>query len=151
MKFSLLDRLIDLEPSNSNEPVQLRNMNYTRARGALGRDLENLLNTKCFTSAIPEACRLLRRSVYLYGLPDFTSKNPASPAVRSELRLEIERAIRLFEPRMVNVSVRVEESEERERRLRFRITALLLLEKGAEPISFDTYFDINRGEYLVAK
>lgn len=125
-------------------------MSHTLARGAVGRDLENLLNTKCFTRTVPEACRELRRSIYLYGLPDFTSKNPASPAVRSELRQEIERAIRLFEPRLSHVSVRVEEPEERERRLRFRITALLLFEKGAEPVSFHTYFDINRGEYQVA-
>jgi type VI secretion system protein ImpF len=148
---SLLDRLIDLEPGNKGESVQQRQVSYSQARGAVGRDLENLLNSKCFAAQIPESCRELGRSLYVYGLTDFTAKNPGSPAVRSELRQEIERAIRLFEPRLLQVSVRIEESDAKERRLRFRIAALLVMDQGSEPVSFDTFFDMNRGEYLVPK
>src|SRR6185369_861235 len=104
MKGSLLDRLIDTDPDNRGESVQQRNLSYGQMRGAVGRDLENLLNTKCFLNEIPDLFTELRRSVLVYGLADFTSKNPATPSVRSELRKEIERAIDLFEPRLRNVS-----------------------------------------------
>jgi type VI secretion system protein ImpF len=149
MQASLLDRLIDLEPANSSEPVQYRQISYRQVRAAVGRDLENLLNTKCFTPGCPESCPELRRSLYSYGLSDFTGKNPGSPQVRDELRQEIERAIRIFEPRLSQASVQIEESDGRERRLRFRITAMLVLDQGQEPVNFDTFFDMNRGEYLV--
>ena len=146
---SLLDRLIDEDPSHSREPVQYRQLTYSQARAAVGRDLENLLNTKCFTQRPPASFPELDRSLYVYGLSDFTSKNPGSPAVRGELRQEIERAIRLFEPRLSQVSVLLDDSDGRDRRLRFRIRALLVMDQGKEPVNFDTYFDINRGEYQV--
>lgn len=148
---SLLDRLIDLDPAHPREPVQSRQLSYSQAREAVGRDLENLLNTKCFAGDIPAACRELGKSVYAYGLSDFTSRNPGSPSVQNDLRREIERAIQLFEPRLSKFSVQSEESDGRERRLRFRITALLVMDQGAEPVSFDTFFDLNLGEYLVVK
>ncbi|HEY5512336.1 MAG TPA: type VI secretion system baseplate subunit TssE [Geomonas sp.] len=151
MNGSLLDRLIDLGPGDPGEPLQQRQISYSQARRAVRRDLENLLNSKCFAPELPECCRELGRSIYVYGLTDFTAKNPGSPAVRTELRQEIERAIRLFEPRLLQVSVRIEESDAKERRLRFRIAALLVMDQGSEPVSFDTFFDMNRGEYLVAK
>jgi type VI secretion system protein ImpF len=35
--------------------------------------------------------------------------------------------------------------------LRFRVTALLVVEPVTEPVTFDTYFDINRGEYSITE
>jgi type VI secretion system protein ImpF len=151
MNASLLDRLIDLNPENSREPVQNRQMTYNQVKAVVGRDLENLLNTKCFARDIPESRGELSRSIYVYGLSDFTSRNPESPAVRSELRQEIERAIQLFEPRLMKVAVHIEDSDRKEHRLKFRISALLAMNEGSEPVSFDTVFDINRGEYMVPK
>ena len=146
---SILDRLIDEDPSHTLEPVQYRQLSYSQARATVGRDLENLLNSKCFTGLSPALYRHLDRSLYVYGLSDFTSKNPGSPSVPNELRQEIERAIQLFEPRLSRVSVQLDESDGRERRLRFRIRALLVMDQGKEPVNFDTYFDINRDEYRV--
>jgi type VI secretion system protein ImpF len=151
MQASLLDRLIDLEPDNSREPVQYRQITYNQAKEAVGRDLENLLNTKCFTPDIPDSCSELGRSVFTYGLSDFTSKNPASPSVRTELRQEIEKAIQLFEPRLQKVTVRIDDADRKEHKLRFKIAALLVMDHESEPVSFDTFFDINRGEYTVPK
>ncbi|MFZ4858656.1 MAG: type VI secretion system baseplate subunit TssE [Desulfuromonadaceae bacterium] len=151
MQPSILDRLIDLDPGVSREPVQYRQMSYNQMKSAVARDLENLLNTKCFSPEIPEGFKELSRSVFVYGLSDFTSKNPGSPSVRTELRQEIEKAVQIFEPRLHNVSVRIEETEENGRRLRFKISALLLMDQEAEPVSFDTLLDINRGEYSVPK
>jgi type VI secretion system protein ImpF len=151
MQASLLDRLIDQDPDNPREPVQYRQITYNQAKNAVGRDLENLLNTKCFTHVVPDSCRELGRSLYIYGLSDFTAKNPASPSVRTELRQQIEKAIQLFEPRLQKVTVRVDDADSKERKVRFKIVALLVMDNESEPVSFDTIFDINRGEYTVPK
>lgn len=151
MQASLLDRLIDLEPDIAREPVQSRNISYNQAKGVVARDLENLLNTKCFAGDIPESCRQLGRSVYFYGVTDFTSRNPGSPAVRTELRQEIEKVILMFEPRLKSVTVRVDELDRKERRLRIKISAMLVMDNELEPVSFDTLFDTSRGEYSVPR
>jgi|ERR1039457_520021 type VI secretion system protein ImpF len=150
MKGSILDRLIDLDPDTRSDPVQYRSFSYNQMRSVVERDLENLLNTKCFTSDLPESFTELRNSLLTYGLSDFTSKNPATPSVRSELRQEIERAISFFEPRLRNVSVKFENPEKGDRMLKFKITALLQMDDESEPVSFDTYYNINRCEYNIS-
>jgi type VI secretion system protein ImpF len=150
MHPSLLDRLIDHDPDSQREPVQYRQISYDQMKRAVARDLENLLNTKCFYPELPGEFRELASSLYRYGLPDFTAKNPGSPAVRIVLRQEIERAIRIFEPRLHNVTVHIEETGNR-RELRFKISALLVMDHDSEPVSFDTLFDVYRGEYQVPK
>jgi len=71
--------------------------------------------------------------------------------VRQQLRQQIEKVISRFEPRLRNVKVSLESSTKSERNLRFRINALLFVDPVAEPVTFDSYFDVNRGEYLIAK
>lgn len=151
MKPSLLDRLLDTGPDTRGEPVRSQGMSYGELQGAVERDLENLLNTRCFPDEIPASCIEARKSLLLYGLTDFSSKNSSTPSVRAELRQEIERAIALFEPRLRNVSVRIESPASGERRLKFRISALLQIDDRAETISFDTFFDSNRSEYSISR
>lgn len=146
---SLLDRLIDNEPGNSREPVQYRKTTFKQVRGAVGRDLENLLNTKNYVSSLCSEYRELNSSILVYGMPDFTSANPKSPSVRHKLRRELEKAIAQFEPRLRNVTVRVEDQGTNERNLRFKINALLFLDPVVEPVTFDTIFDVNRCEYSI--
>jgi type VI secretion system protein ImpF len=90
-------------------------------------------------------------SLFVYGLQDFTSKNPGSPFVRQQLRLDIEKSISRFEPRLKNVTVHLETTAHNERNLRFRIKGLLVVEPVAEPVTFDTYFDANKGEYIISR
>lgn len=148
MVRSLLDRLVDLEPENRMEPVQQR-VSYTQLRSSVERDLENLLNTKCFAGELPETLPHLARSLLLYGITDYTAKNPSTPSVCTQLRQEIERVVGLFEPRLKNVSVRVEAPEGGERRIRFTISALLTLDDEEQPVNFDTYYDSMRSEYRI--
>jgi type VI secretion system protein ImpF len=117
----------------------------------VGRDLENLLNTKNYVSSLCSEYQELNSSLFVYGLPDFTSTNPKSPSVRLKLRQELEKAIAQFEPRLRNVTVRVEEHGTGERNLRFKINALLYMDPVAEPVTFDTFFDVNRCEYSIPK
>ncbi len=147
----LLDRLLDDEPEISSEPVQQRIFNAAQLKASVIRDLENLLNTRRHIVTPPEKCEETGSSLFTYGLKDFTAQSPKSPAVRRQLRQEISRVISLFEPRLKKVSVRLEEASLNERNLRFRITGVLNVEPVAEPIAFDTFFDINRGEYIIPK
>ena len=150
MRESLLDRLLDAGPDTSGGPASNRGVSFERLRAAIERDLENLLNTRCFPDAIPATLPEVRRSLLVYGLTDFTSRNPALPSVRAELRREIEQAIARFEPRLRNVAVRIDDPSTGARRLMFKIQALLQVDDGvAEPVSFDTFFDSNRGEYSI--
>ena len=151
IQASILDRLIDYEPGVSREPVQYRLSNFGQIKASVMRDLENLLNTKCNIFPPPPAYRELNNSLFVYGLRDFTSQNPKSLSVRHQLRQDIEKTISRFEPRLKNVTLRIEEKTQNERNLRFRIIGLLVIDPVAEPVSFDTVFDINRGEYTIPK
>jgi type VI secretion system protein ImpF len=38
-----------------------------------------------------------------------------------------------------------------ERTLGFRITGILVVDPITEPVTFDTYFDVIKGEYVISK
>ncbi len=146
---SILDRLIDLDPDVSREPVPFRLQDIRQVKTSVVRDLENLLNTKWLVAEPPGAFRNLRESLWLYGLRDFSADNPKAPAVRQQLRREIERTISRFEPRLRSVSVQLDAESEKERTLRFRISAMLIVEPLSEPVTFDTVLDVNRAQFKV--
>lgn len=142
---------MDEEPGISREPVQYRLVNIGQIKRSVVRDLENLLNSRR-QIVIPHAVyKEINNSLFVYGLRDFTSQNPKSPSVKQQLRQDIEKTISRFEPRLKNVAVHLEPLGKNERNLRFRITALLSMEPINEPVTFDTYFDVNKGEYIISK
>jgi type VI secretion system protein ImpF len=148
---SLLDRLVDLEPRVSHEPVQYRLIDIREIKASVIRDLENLLNTRKNIQQPPPTCPEVTDSLFTYGLRDHSAENPKSPAVRQKLRQELEKIIATFEPRLQNVSVRAEAPGKGQRALRFRISALLVIDPVSEPISFDTYFDLNRSDFRISE
>jgi type VI secretion system protein ImpF len=148
---SILDRLIDTEPGVTHEPVQRRFATINQVRDAVVRDLENLLNTRRSIHPVPEVDGQVAASLFTYGVRDFISYSPRSPSVRQQIRQEIERVIVQFEPRLRNVSVRLDSSAGSERTLRFRISALLVVDPVTAPVTFDTCFDINRGDYFIPR
>ena len=151
IQTSILDRLIDREPADSSKSVQNQFNSFSQIKASVIRDLQNLLNTRCYVLYLPESYREIRDSLYVYGLHDFTSKNPKSPSMRQQLRLDIEKTISLFESRLKNVSVHFEEHIQDKQNLRFRISALMVVEPIKEPITFDTYCDVNRQKYFIAE
>jgi len=150
LQASILDRLIDDEPEASSEPVQLRLLSMRQIKACVIRDLEKLLNTRRIIEQPPAEFAELNRSVYAYGIKDYTSLNPRSASVRKLLRQDIERSIARWEPRLRNVKVQLEQ-DQKTHSLRFRINAVLIIEPEKEPVQFDTFFDINRGEYLITR
>jgi type VI secretion system protein ImpF len=150
IRASLLDRLIDQEPEVSFEPVQFRLLDMRQIKAFVIRDLETLLNTRRTIYQPPAEFIELNKSVFIYGLKDFTSQSTRSTVLRKALRQDIERTVARFEPRLKNVKIHLD-SDSSGNSLRFRINALLVIEPETEPVQFDTVFDINRSEYVITK
>src|ERR1700742_586093 len=72
-------------------------------RASIARDLARLLNTRSRLSF--EAFAACEGSVLDYGMPDFSARSVESGADRNAIAAAIARAIALFEPRLVNVTV----------------------------------------------
>ena len=149
-QVSILDRLLDHDPKVASEPVRDR-FSVRQIKDAVIRDLEYLLNTRRQILVPSPEYREVHNSLYMYGLQDFTLKNPANTMVKQKLRQVIERTISRFEPRLKNVTVKIDAPGQNARDLRFRITAMLVIEPISEPVIFDTYFDVSRGEYKINK
>ena len=141
---------MDHEPRISHEPVQYRLVSIGAIKASVKRDLENLLNTRRQILIPPVEYKEVNSSLFVYGLQDFTSKNPRSPSVKLKLRQDVEKAVSRFEPRLKNVTVHLETPVRNERNLKFRITGLLVIEPINEPVTFDTYYDVNRSEYVIS-
>lgn len=137
INWSLLDRLLDLQPESQAEaPVssweQLREF-----KTSLCRDLSALLNTRRAEQDFDPAYEEATNSLLSFGIADFTSYNLKSGVEQDQLRRSIERAIRQFEPRLARVSVLIEEPDPLRPVLQFQIEALLRIGPAAEPVMFD--------------
>lgn len=123
-----------------------------RLKEGICRDLEWLLNTRRVAAPIDELFRELPRSVFWYGLPDFTAYSLASPKDQSKLLRALQVAVKTFEPRLANVRISsVEVTAAGSRTLRFRIDGLLMMDPAPEHVSFDTALELTSGEYKVKR
>lgn len=148
---SLLDRLLDDDGATTAEPLKSRRQYLSDLRGALRRDLEDLLNTHQSCLTPPPALTELNTSLINYGIPHFLGLQVASDAAREQFRTEIEGLLRRFEPRFKRVSVMLTDpSDNLDRTLRFRIDALIYAEPDLEPISFDSMIEPVHRRFSVA-
>ena len=139
---SVLDRLLDDRPDQHRDRPQSPAEAVTRLRAAVHRDIEALLNARRPWRSVPASWPLLRTSPLAFGIPDFTAGAFNDPLEREQLRLEVEEAIRRFEPRLSQLEVHVAEDILPLRStLTLRIDALLLTQPQPHPISFDTLVD----------
>ena len=151
LTLSLLDRLRDEDPKVTLESEQHRTVSERQVLDSVIRDIENLLNTRSSPIDIPTAFQYLKSSLAGYGIKDFSVENPDTSQVRQKLCKEIETAIHRFEPRLQKPVVRLEREGKEKGQLFFRITGVLVVEPIKEPVSFDTFFDVGRGRYMIAK
>jgi type VI secretion system protein ImpF len=141
--LSVLDRLIDKEPKTSSEAPLSRSQSIRIMKAAVQRDLEWLLNSRRIFQEPDEALKEVNRSVYVYGLPDFSAYAVASAVDRAKLLRQLAAGIKLFEPRLLNARiVPLESSTVGIQELRFRIEGLLAMDPSPEPISFDTVVEL---------
>jgi type VI secretion system protein ImpF len=144
--LSVLDRLIDLEPKSQVEAPLSRAQSIRVMKNAVRRDLEWLLNSRSVVEEPDDALKELNRSLYVYGLPDFSSYAAASAADQAKLLREILGAIKLFEPRLADVKIiPVEVPGSGLKEFKLRIEALLRMDPSPEPVSFDTVIELKSG------
>jgi type VI secretion system protein ImpF len=147
---SLVDRLIDREPSAAADPYTSRSQSVRQLKASLRRDLEWLLNTRRNPEAAPESLAETSRSLYNYGLPDFSALSLNSPRDRSRLLLELEKTLEIFEPRLKDIRVSMlEPPSPSSRILHFQIEGLLMMDPAPEQVSFDTMLQLASGEYQI--
>lgn len=146
---SIIDRLLDFEPKVSTEAPKSRSRSLSELKQAVRRDLEWLLNTRHSPIEIPEGLEEINKSIAIYGLPDFTGLSSKNADDRKDLIGNIETALRIFEPRFMNLKVVLEEIDDVQRGIRFRIQAILRVEPTPEPVVFDTVLQVGSGGFEV--
>ncbi len=147
---SLLDRLIDRDPTGGTEPPMTWAQSVAELKNSVRRDVEWLLNTRRIAEPAPKELPEVQKSLYHYGLPDISSISADSPEARMHLTRRIEEASVLFEPRLADVHVTVvDTAEEGERQIHFVIEGLLRMEPHPEQIAFDTVLEMLSGEFQV--
>jgi type VI secretion system protein ImpF len=151
VKLSVLDRLLDDAPEMERDRPLSATDALTVLRRAVRRDLEALLNARRRLFSIPRVFQELQSSSLSFGLPDYTAGAMNEDSSRDALRREIERCIRLFEPRLVQVSVSlIPRKDELDTTLQLKIDALLHADPAPEPISFDTIVNAATAEIEVS-
>jgi type VI secretion system protein ImpF len=149
--LSVLDRLIDREPTSQSEAPLTRSQSVRLLKAAVQRDLEWLLNTRRIFEEPDESMKEINRSAYVYGLPDFSQYTMASAADQAKLLRQILATVKMFEPRLANVRlVPVENAENGIQQLRLRIEAMLLMDPSPEPVSFDTVIGLKTGNAKIS-
>lgn len=147
IKPSIFDRLLDFEPNLTSEAPKSRAKTLRDLKQAVRRDLEWLLNSRSFPDEIPETLEEVNKSVAIYGLPDFSGNGIKNPEEQKRLINTLEKAIEIFEPRLMDVKIWLEPLNEIERSMRFRIEAQLRVDPIPEPVTFDTILELGRGEF----
>lgn len=146
---SVLTRLIDDAPEESQDRTADRHQSIRELKQAVRKDLEALLNTRQETlDELPAGYEALDGSLLTYGLPDFTCFDLASQQDRGRVARSLEQAITIFEPRLDRIRVRLEE-QRASRGLHFRIEAVLRVEPSPEPVRFDAELQPTTQRYRV--
>jgi type VI secretion system protein ImpF len=147
---SVLERLIDREPAASQEAAPTRSQSVRLLKASVRRDLEWLLNTRQNPDAVKDEYPELSRSIYNYGLPDFTSMSFDNVKDRARLLRHLELTIRIFEPRLASPRVvPVQTDDGKSRIIRFQIEGLLKMDPAPEQVTFDTVLQLSSGEYQI--
>jgi type VI secretion system protein ImpF len=148
---SLLDRLIDDDPTGPPEAIPFVAQDARELRRSVARDLEAMLNTRQEALAeLPPAFEEVGRSLLVYGMPDLTAFSLANHRDRARMRQFLERAITTFEPRLERVRVIAEQSDRgHDQILRFRVEAWLRMQPAPEQVAFDTVLQLETKAYSV--
>ena len=146
---SVLDRLLDFDPKVQTEAPKSRSNSLAELKQSVRRDLEWLLNTRRLVVDVDENLEEIKSSVVTFGLPDFTGISAKSDAEMKRMTQTLERAIKTFEPRFINLKVALEPVSNNDRLLKFKIEAHLNIDPSPEPIAFDTILQLGSGDFKV--
>lgn len=142
LRASILDRLIDSDPSNRVEAESSKHQKLKQLRQSVRRDLENLLNTRLRIIEPDDEYSQLKHSLLNYGLPDLATVNISNIDKRKAFVQQLESLLMDFEPRFKSVSVNYQDnSNSVDRTLRFRIDATLYADPSPEVVIFDSVLE----------
>lgn len=136
LPLSLLDRLLDDAPDMVVEPMVDDDRTFERFKLGLRRDLEGLLNGKRPYASWLARSDSLQGSLPGFGLPDISTEDFSTPAVRERIRRLIAATIRTHEPRLQHVEVETEGAPS-STGVRFRIYGVVRLAGADEPVVYD--------------
>jgi len=146
---SLLDRLEDNEPSQSQESRDRRVLSAKQLRASVVRDLSWLLNANNReVMGDMDKTPYIRESVINYGMPDLSGRIAIGMDIR-QLEKILKRTILFFEPRIIkrSLQVKVLQTDEMDRTaISFDIEADLWSQPLPLHLYLKTELDLETGE-----
>jgi len=136
----LFDRLTDHNPKVREESTVFVTLNKQQLLESIRQEVENLLNTRCPLTL--EAYKALGPDHRIYGMPalfglsDASSMDGENKTTWYKSAQLIENAIRIFEPRLVDVTVRMRRFDTNTQMLYVDIAGQYKIGKCIEHITF---------------
>lgn len=146
---SIVDRLLDFDPTNPNEAPKSRSQSLKELKQSVRRDLEWLLNTRHSPDGISKELEEVNKSLAKFGLPDFLGVSSQNDDDRKDLIRSVETALKIFEPRFMNLKITLDDGDYLNRGVKFRIQATLRVEPTPEPVVFDTILQVGSGDFEI--
>ena len=149
----LLERLMDermLPGGRARAAVE--GLSIDQIKDHVARDLEALLNTRAaLPASVFERFPLARASILNYGLVDFAGFCLSSDEDRAAICAGLKSAIETHEPRLKEVSARLEQRAGSVNRLDFVIHARLELASGGDTVNFSAVLQPSSLHYAIRK
>ncbi len=139
-KALLFDRLIDAHPEAKNEHPKKIILNRAQVIDSIVTEVGKLLNTRL--SATAQIYSRYRDQDYglglpwMYGIPDFTSMDPADKTQWWRNAKLFANAITYFEPRLKNVRVAIDQFDGKNQRLYVSIRGQVVMREFQQPVAF---------------
>jgi type VI secretion system protein ImpF len=146
----LLDRLFQPADTLSRGDAARLRHSLDQVKESVAKDLESLLNTR--NAHQPEQMTSwphAARSVLTFGLMDFVGLSLDNPDHRELICTSIADAIHCHEPRLRQVTVRLDVAKQLGLGLRFAIHAKLVVNPLVEAVSFDAMLQPTTQRYAV--
>ena len=145
--LSLFDRLIDDAPDTISEQED-EDATQRQMKQGLRRDLEGLLNAKRPHARWLGRQEGLDRTVLAFGLPDLSTDDFGSAAVRERIRRLVAATIRTHEPRLTRVEIETDGGPTSSG-IRFKISAVMMIDAVEEPVIYDARLRPSDREFAV--
>lgn len=139
-KSPLFDRLADDTPGSKREHPKKLILNRAQVLESIVSEVGRLLNTRL--SATAKIYSLYRDQDYglglpwMYGIPDFTSIDPADKTQWARINTLFEKAIAYFEPRLKNVNVSLDHFDGQSQRLYVSVRGQVVMKEFQQPVAF---------------
>ncbi len=139
-KLPFFDRLIDDDLDASREHPKKILLNRAQVLESIVNEVSRLLNTRLSSTA--KIYSFYRAQEYglglpwMYGIPDFTSIDPADKTQWVRISELFENAINYFEPRLQKVKVSLDHFDGQSQRLYVSIRGQVVMKEFQQPVAF---------------